>query len=103
MKRRDALNVPKPTAPTVSAQEKPQPLDKAEAKALDALVGGDGVLSIPHDQIEKVLPEDGKSRLIALKAERERLNAEPFVHALTEGTKIANVRAPAARQPEHAR
>ena len=91
-RRREALAAPQTPAKSGSVgQDKPQPLDKAETETLNALVGNEGVLAVPRDQIEKVLPEADKTRLAALKADLERLKAEPFIHALTEGTKIANV------------
>jgi hypothetical protein len=86
MKRRAAAN-----APQTAAEQKSQSPGKADGAALDAIVGNEGVLTVPKDQIEKVLPEDTKPRLAALKAALEQAQAEPFVHALTEGAKIANV------------
>ena len=48
-------------------------------------------MSVPKDQLEKVLPAEDKSRLAALRTDLEHVRAEPFIHALTEGGKIANV------------
>ena len=88
-KRREAS--PTPQTASAAGQNKPQPLDKSETETLNSLVGNEGVLALPRDQLEKTLPPDGKTRLVALQAELERIKAEPFVHALAEGSKIANV------------
>lgn len=103
-RRRDqGKQQPKNGPTTVSAQEKPQPLDKAETAALDEIVGGDGVLMLPRDQVEKLIEKvtgDDKNRLAALKAELEHVRSLPFVHALTEGNNPANVKVLLRGNPE---
>ncbi len=92
-KRREDSHAPKTAViVTVAAgQAKPQPLDRAETDTLNALVSNEGVLAVPREQVEKILPAEGKSRLAALRTDLEHVRAEPFIHALTEGGKIANV------------
>ena len=85
-----------------TAKDKPQPADKsdksapvkldnAETALLDDITGKEGVLTLPDDQIEKALSAESKTRLIALKTDLEHVKTAPFVHAISEGAKIANV------------
>ena len=59
-------------------------------------MGKDGVLAIPKNQIEKLLPGEAKSKMADLKKEVERLTKEappkyPFAHSLHDGAKIRDL------------
>ena len=66
-------------------------LTKAETAEADEIVGDEGVLSIPKDRFERLLVGDPKVHYATIKGQLERLKMGPFIHALTEGPKIANV------------
>ncbi len=74
-------------------KEKPsQPaLTKAEMTEADEIVGDAGVLTIPKDQFDRLLVGDPKVHYATIKGQLERLKMGAFIHALTEGPKIANV------------
>ncbi|MBI4662172.1 MAG: PSD1 domain-containing protein, partial [Verrucomicrobia bacterium] len=71
-------------------------LEKSQSAVLDEIFGTDGVLTIPKNQVERLFAAETKTRLSQLRNELERLKKEappkyPVIHALKEGSKIANV------------
>ncbi|MCW3097042.1 MAG: Protein of unknown function (DUF1553)/Protein of unknown function (DUF1549)/Planctomycete [Chthonomonadaceae bacterium] len=71
-------------------QTKPA-LTKVEMAAADEIVGGEGVLTIPQDVFDKLLVGDPKVHYATIKGQLDRMKMGPFIHALTEGSKIGNV------------
>jgi hypothetical protein len=83
-----------------AADKKTAALAKAETAALDQIVGDEGVLTLPQDQFAPLLTGDPKAHYAVIKAELERLRMGPFIHALTEGPKPANVQVLLRGNPE---
>ena len=72
--------------------KQPQPaLTKAETAEAEEIVGGEGVLTLPKDQFDKLLVGDPKVHYATIKGQLERLKMGPFIHSLTEGPKPGNV------------
>lgn len=69
----------------------PEKLEAAETAALNEVFGENGVLTFPRDQFEKLLVGDPKAHYAIIKAELQRMKMGSFIHALTEGPKIANI------------
>ncbi|MBX6314364.1 MAG: PSD1 domain-containing protein [Isosphaeraceae bacterium] len=76
-----------------AAQQGAAPASPQPDKVLfDDLFGEKGLLSVPKDQLESLLPPASRSKLAALRAEWEGLKKQappmyPVAHALTEGPK----------------
>ena len=66
-------------------------LTGAETAAADEIVGDGGVLTLPRDKFERLLVGDPKVHYATIKGQLDRLKMGPFIHALTEGSKVANV------------
>jgi hypothetical protein len=69
----------------------PAALTKAETAQAEEIVGEEGVLTIPKDHFDRLLVGDPKVHYATIKGQLDRLKMGPFIHALTEGPKIANV------------
>ena len=57
---------------------------------LDDLFGAKGLLAVPKERVEKLLPDESRARLAAMRAEMERLKKAappryPVVHTLKDG------------------
>jgi len=66
-------------------------LTKPETAAAEELVGGEGVLTFPRDQFDKLLVGDPKVHYATIKGQLDRMKMGPFIHALTEGQKVGNI------------
>jgi cytochrome c553 len=66
-------------------------LTEQESAALDEIVGPEGVLTIPPDQIEKVLTGDPKVHYATIKGALDRLKMGSFIHALADSPRSANM------------
>jgi cytochrome c553 len=81
---KDKEKIPKPS------------VEKSQAALLDEVMGKDGVLAIPKNQLEKLLPAEAKSKLAELKKEADRLTKNappkyPFAHSLHESSKVRDL------------
>ena len=65
-------------------------LDGESKALLDDLFGAKGVMGVPKERVEKLLPDDSRARLMAMRSEMERMKkaappSYPAVHTLKDG------------------
>lgn len=75
-------------------------LEKSEIALLDAILGEEGVITIPRENLEAVLTGDPKAHYAILSAELKRLQMGPFIHALSDTPTAGNIRVLLRGNPE---
>lgn len=87
-------------AAQANAADKDKParlaLDKTQTTLLEEILGKEGLLTVSKNQAEKILGPESKTKLAGLRNDLDKLKKTappkyPFVHALKEGSKPADV------------
>ncbi len=87
-------------AKTAKPADKKPALEKSEVALLEAILGGEGVLTIPREQLGEVLTGDPKARYATISTELQRLLVSDFAHALADTPSAGNIRILLRGNPE---
>ena len=83
------------------AQKNAKPaLKEQETALLEAIVGEEGVLTVPSEILGEVLSGDPKARYATISTELQRLKVSDFAHALADTPKAGNIRVLLRGNPE---
>lgn len=93
-----AREAAKNAKPTDKSQKS---LEKSEVALLDAILGGEGVLTIPRERLGEVLTGDPKARYATISTELQRLKVSDFAHALADTPSAGNIRVLLRGNPEN--
>lgn len=83
-----------------AAKSKKAALAKPETALLDAILGDEGVLTVPRDLLGEVLSGDPKARYATISTELQRLLVSDFAHALADTPSAGNIRVLLRGNPE---